>query len=100
LARVRVSARASSDLAEIKAFSIDRFGPHVAREYLDSFERAFLLLAERPRIGRLHDEVEPAIRSFANGSHRIYYDIDGNVVQIRRVLHKATDVKRWLRDPN
>lgn len=100
MARVRVSARASSDLVEIKAFSIDRFGPRVTGEYLDSFERAFLLLAEHPEIGRLHDEIEPTIRSFGNGSHRIYYDIDDDVVQVRRVLHKATDVKRWLRDSN
>ncbi len=97
MAQVLVSGSASADLVGIKAYSVKQFGQRVTSEYLAGFERCFALLAEHPHIGMLHNEIRPAIRSIPNGSHRIYYDVEGDTVMIRRILHKASDIKRWLR---
>lgn len=84
----------------IRAYSIAHFGRDVARAYLESFHKAFRLLAEHPHIGIQHTNFDPPIHSLSNGSHRLYYDIEGEEVIVQAVLHKATDVKRWLRAEN
>lgn len=96
MARLELSAAADADLADILAYSIETFGRDTAETYLRSFEESFALLREHPRAGAIHPTIEPPIRSLSHRSHRIFYDVEGDVVVVVRVLHKAMDVERWL----
>jgi toxin ParE1/3/4 len=40
--------------------------------------------------------VRPLIRSLPHASHRVFYDVFGNEIVVRRILHKAVDVQRDL----
>jgi toxin ParE1/3/4 len=96
LARLELSEAADADLAAILAYSIEAFGRETAEAYLRSFEDSFALLREHPRAGAIHPIVEPTIRSLSHRSHRIFYDVEADVIVVVRVLHKAMDVERWL----
>lgn len=48
------------------------------------------------KIGVLHDEFRPPIRSLPHGSHRLFYDVEPGRIIIMRVLHKSVDVGRWV----
>ncbi len=49
-------------------------------------------LAEWPEMGRERPELMESLRSFAVGSHLIYYRIRGGQLEILRVLHGRRDV--------
>lgn len=94
--RLRLTSRAQIDIAELVEFGVEQFGEGHAGTYLDRIEERFRLLLEQPEIGRAEPELHHRARSFPSGSHRIYYSIDGDTITIRRILHKARDVARWM----
>ena len=63
-----------------------------AEAYVASFDESFALLFEHPRIGAVHPDVRPPIHSWRHGSHRIFYDIEDDMIIVRRILHKSMDV--------
>ena len=91
-------AAAEADLATILDYSIERFGIQTAETYLRSFEQAFDLLRRHPHAGAVHAEVHPPIRVLLHRSHRIFYDVEEDIVWIVRVLHHAMDPLRWLEE--
>jgi toxin ParE1/3/4 len=96
LATIEISDEAAADLDDIGVYSIATFGGPVAVAYMQGFKQAFALLSEHPRIGALHEDIDPPIHSLPHRSHRIYYDIDGDRVIIQRILHKSQDAEQWL----
>lgn len=91
-----LSEAADADLAEILSYGVEQFGEQTGEAYVAGFEASFMLIAEHPLAGAVHDEVRPPIRSLAHGSHRIFYDLFDDRVIVQRVLHKAMDVERHL----
>lgn len=91
-----IKAEAKVDLANIHAFSIDRFGYEVADLYLRGFYETFDRLTLFPEIGQTLPSVRPAIRSLRHRSHRILYRFDDVTVTIFRVLHQAQDIEKAL----
>jgi toxin ParE1/3/4 len=96
VAELRLRAAAAADLSAILDYSIEKFGDRAGREYLRSFDRAFDLLRRHPKAGALRLEIEPPVRCLPHRSHRIFYDIEGEIVLIVRVLHHAMDAEKWL----
>lgn len=96
MVELRLRAAAEADLAEILDHSVERFGEEVATAYLRGFERSFDLVRRYPQAGALRLEIEPPIRCLRHRSHRIFYDLEGEMVWIVRVLHQAMDIERWL----
>ena len=96
VAEVRLRAAADADLASILEFSVARFGEEVGEAYLRSFEQAFDLLRRHPMAGALRLEIDPPIRCLPHRSHRIFYDMEGDIVWIVRVLHHAMDAEGRL----
>lgn len=93
---LRLSEAAAADLEMIFVHGAEQFGEETAETYVRGFEAAFTLIAEHPWIGAVHDTVRPPVHSLPHGSHRIFYDIVDDQAVVRRVLHKAMDVERWL----
>src|SRR3990170_2813655 len=92
MAELKVSAQAERDLKSIYEYSVERFGIDIAETYILGFDKAFDRLRRFPQVGAVHIKVTPAIRSFVHKSHRIFYDFDGGVVTITRILHRAQDI--------
>ena len=65
--------------------------------YADGIEEILRKLQEFPKIGAAFNDVLPPLRAITYRSHKLYYDFDGSIVTIVRVLHQASDAATQLR---
>ncbi len=92
LARLIRTAAADNDLISIAVYGAERWGSDAAFMFVNTFERAFLLLSQHPDIGRPRDEIDPGIRSWLHRGYVIYYAHASDEVTIGRILHGAADL--------
>jgi toxin ParE1/3/4 len=95
---IEIRAEASLDIADIYAFSIERFGREVAQDYVDGLDVALLRLVQYPESTPVFEGVKPRLRQLVYRSHRVLYDFDGRTVSIVRILHSAMNVPGRLRN--
>ena len=95
-ASYELSGAAIEDLADIAAYTIDRFGILRARRYRDALKRHFTQLAQHPNIGRDYAHIRSGLRRYESQSHSIYYMQTASGVLIVRVLHARRDPARHL----
>jgi toxin ParE1/3/4 len=69
-----------------------------ADAFIDTLDRKFHILAQRPRIGRARDELAEGLRSFPVGRYVIFYLPLPEGIEIVRVLHGARDLRADLFD--
>ena len=91
-----LAPQAADDILNIYLFGHDTFGARQADYYQDELKRAFQRLADFPKLGRLRDEIDPAVRTQPTGSHVIIYEETASGVTILRVRHGHED---WTGDP-
>lgn len=89
----RFSDKAVEDLLDIDDYTLAEFGPAQAKRYRTQIERTCAIIGETPELGRLIDEIVPAVRFFPCGSHILVYVIDTIGVLIVRVRHQREDWK-------
>ena len=92
----RLSRRADSDLAEIAAYTIQRFGIKQARVYRDSLKQCFQRLAENPKLGRRAEQLAPGLHRFEHRSHIVFYTVEEGELYIVRILHARMEVSRHV----
>jgi toxin ParE1/3/4 len=90
--RLDIKASARRDLAEIRDFSIERFGGKVAAVYLAGFRAAFRRILEFPEMGSVIPDAKVVTHLYVYRSHRIFYRVDKDAVLIVRVIHHSRDV--------
>ncbi len=78
-------------------FSKATFGASVARHYLLGFKRVFALLRDQPQAGALDEELGIGVRTFLYQSHRIFYRIGDDSVEVLRILQGARNAFGQLR---
>lgn len=91
-----MSPAAEADLEDIDGFGGDAFGREVADRYSRGFREAFDLLRCHPEVGVRQPKLGRGVRSTPHRRHRIFYEVEGEVVLILRIFHHARDVKRSL----
>ncbi len=96
LAEIELSEEADNDLIEIWLYGYAEFGAETADHYGQSFQKAFDLLSRYPFAGEARRDIDPTIRSLGHNSHHIYYDVEGTIIRVRRILHKAVDPSHHL----
>jgi toxin ParE1/3/4 len=84
-------ARARADLVEIWDYIADDSETQ-ADAFIDNIDRRLRLLAEKPNLGRVRDELAENMRSFLVGRYVIFYIVIQNGIQIVRILHGARDL--------
>lgn len=97
MASLRLSPPARADLAAIDEYSTDQFGDEVAAIYSRGFKAVFDQLRRHPRLGEAKPKLGKGIRQITHRQHRIFYRVEGDVVQIVRVVHHAMDARRVLK---
>lgn len=93
--RLKLSRAAEADLAEIRDYTIERFGIEQAVIYIDGLERAFRRIMDYPKSGEPAD-LHPDVRSVSTGDHRAYYRVGKDEILIVRILHKSMNAERRL----
>jgi toxin ParE1/3/4 len=93
-----LAPEAERDLDDIAYYIAKETGSlTIAERLIDSITNRFYLLAEHPKIGRARDDLLAGARSFPVGHYLIVYDIDGEDVQILRVVHGRRNLAALFR---
>lgn len=91
LYRLVISPIARDDLRKIYQYGSLNWGISRAASYLDCLKKQFWSLTEHPEMGIERDELLPALRSLAIGSHVVFYRKQSRQVEVVRVLHSRQD---------
>ncbi len=92
MATVQRSPQAEIDLETILE-DLQQKNPVVAERYANDFHEKSRALAQFPEIGRSRPEIAPDLRSTLVHPYVIFYRIQGNEVQILRILHGKMDLR-------
>jgi len=93
----RLTRQAAADLRDIYRYTRRRWGKAQAERYTRQLQQCCTMLATRPQAGRQREELQPpALHSFVQGSHVIFYQPQPYGVLIVRILHGTQDVRRHL----
>jgi len=87
---------AQADLAEIWRNGAARWGVEQADRYADGLFALFDLLAGFPEMARERVEFSPPVRIHPSGSHLVIYQLEGQGVEIIRVLHAHQNLTAYL----
>jgi len=87
---------AQADLAEIWRNGAARWGVEQADRYADGLFALFDLLAVFPEMARERVEFSPPVRIHPSGSHLVIYRLEGQGVEIIRVLHAHQNLTAYL----
>lgn len=104
--QVKPSAEAETDLSLQSAWYAEHAGMDIAERYLAAFATRLELLRCMPMLGRVrkfrHQKLA-GLRSIIFGgkfyNHIIFFRIEGDVLQVFRVIHGARDLPRRLLQP-
>ena len=87
----RVTPRAASDLREIARYTLRTWGREQRDAYLRDLDKRFSWLAANPMLGKPRGDIKEGYRSYAQGSHVIYYLVRETCIDIIGVLHHRMD---------
>jgi toxin ParE1/3/4 len=87
---------AKRDLADIRDYSIERWGRTVASDYVGRVVTCAKACARDPRRLRTHGD---AYRFARAGSHFVFVSVQPNRLVVVRILHQSMDLARHLPEP-
>jgi toxin ParE1/3/4 len=92
-----LSPEARDDLRDIRDYLVSQGGRRLARYVLQDITKAFRLLASRPGVGHLRQDLTPLpVKFWPVFSYLIVYDPTAQPIAIVRVLHGRRDVPAIL----
>ena len=92
--RYRLSEDAKMDLARIYWRGVEEFGERQAESYYEALFQRFDELAEAPYKYQSVDHIREGYRRSVCGVESIYYRINGELVEIMRVLGRQDVFER------
>ena len=87
----RLTPQAEADLEEIADY-LSQHSPAAAVKLIDRLHAKWQLLATQPRSGAPRDDLMPGLRHSVMGNQIAFYRIDGEDVEIVRVLHGRRNI--------
>jgi plasmid stabilization system protein ParE len=93
---VKLSRRATLDLAEIADYSLTRWGQRVADEYLDGFDSALEMLAASPDLLRDIPELSGALKWYRVNQHYLICVVIEPVIYVVTIQHGSMDIPNRL----
>ena len=90
---VRLRPAAKRDIESIADYTIAQWGAEQARAYIDAIRCKTESLSETALRHARCPEIAPGFRKARSGSHLIYYRVEGDLVDVIRILHQRMDAK-------
>jgi len=90
--RFRVTKRAKADLISIGRYSERVWGKRQRDKYLSELDACFHWLANNGGGGRHRPDIHEGYFSYPQGSHVVFYMINGNYIDIIGIPHKSMDI--------
>ena len=94
MATYRLRQAAARDLLELGRYTQQRWGAPQRRKYIARLRARLQMLADRPSLGILRNDVAPGYRSFREARHVVFYTETADGIDVVRVLHERMDVAR------
>jgi toxin ParE1/3/4 len=94
--KIRLHARAESDLIDIWQYSYEEWDDVQADNYLDELNTAINSLAANPHLGVRRDNTREGYRALFVKRHAVYYRLGPTTVDVVRVLHGQMDPDKHL----
>ena len=95
LLKLSITQQARADLADIQAFTVERFGLEQWPIYQKRVSDALLRLRTTPMIGKSVEGLPAIYRRYhlgrPKGAHIVYYKADADELLILRVVHDSRD---------
>lgn len=88
---IRLSPKAESDLEDIWQHTASEWSAVQADRYIDGLVDVFELLLTMPHMARERTEFVPPIRIHPTGVHLVIYRVDGDRLDVLRVLGGRQD---------
>ncbi len=89
---------AEADLSGIWLQGASTWGVEQAERYADVLFAVFDLLAEFPEMARERTESTPPVRIHPTRSHLVIYRLEGQGVEIIRILHAHQNLMAYLQE--
>ncbi|WCE68609.1 type II toxin-antitoxin system RelE/ParE family toxin (plasmid) [Sulfitobacter faviae] len=93
-----IRSAAEADLSDIWHYSAANWGIEQADRYADGLFSLFDLLFDFTKMARERDEFSPPVRIHPSGLHLVIYRIDGQGIEIIRILHAHQNLTAYLLD--
>jgi plasmid stabilization system protein ParE len=93
---IKLSRRATLDLAAIADYSLACWGQCVANEYLDGFDCALEMLAARPDLLRDIPELSGALKRYRVNQHYLICVVIEPVLYVVTIQHGSMDIPNRL----
>lgn len=90
--KVVIRRAATADLGGIAQYTRKRWGARQARQYLTALRSDIESLAHFPHRNPVVSRKDANTRKMASGHHLVFYRVNGDMVEIVRVLHERMDV--------
>ena len=87
---------AVADLRSIREYTVERWGEEQEVRYLDAMWQKFEEIQADPTRWRFREDLFPKCQIAAQGRHVVLFCIQGQVLQIVRILHGAMDHARHI----
>lgn len=94
----RLSKFAEHDLAEILRYTIKTWGMEQATAYFQLLTLAKTRIVHNPILpgSKSRDDLASGCRAYKIAKHLIFYRVNGDCVEIARILHESRDFTQHL----
>ena len=96
MTRFHLTPNAKASLKAIGRYTELHWGKTQRNRYLRAMDKQFHTLAKSPLKDHLRDDIAPELRSFAQGSHIIFYVPRRKDIVIVDILHQRMDPLRHI----
>ena len=87
---------AEVDLSDVWRHGAAAWGVEQEDRYAEGLFAVFDLLTEFPELSREREEFTPPVRIHPSGSHLVIYRLEGQGVEIIRILHSHPNLTTYL----
>jgi len=92
----RITPRAAADLDAIADYTIGKWGVEQLESYMDALADRFQWLADSPLLGRERNDIQKGYRSYPEGNHVVFYNVQGESIAIIGIPHKSMDIEAFF----
>ncbi len=86
-----ISPAAKDDLKDIYQYGVQQWGAEQSAQYLTALKERLWLLLSQPLQGADRPELLANTRSITTQSHKVFYRMNGQQIEIIRILHARQD---------
>lgn len=94
--RYYLSNQALADLNAIWDFGAEHWGRDKANRYATDIHDMCHFIADHLGLGKKRDDILEGLKSYAVGSHVLFYIEQDQVIYVSRILHKSMDFERHV----